>query len=70
MRMSGPRTGPIAFFLPTLPGGNAERVVMNLAQAMTDRGLPMDLVVARADALMPFTTEPAVDHYLRLIESS
>jgi glycosyltransferase involved in cell wall biosynthesis len=42
------KLGPIAFFLPTLSGGGAERVIVNLAQGMTDRGLPVDLVVAAA----------------------
>ena len=41
--------GPIAFFLPTLSGGGAERVMVNLAQGMTDRGYPVDLVVAAAE---------------------
>ena len=36
---------PIAFFLPSLSGGGAERVMVNLAHAMTGRGLVVDLVV-------------------------
>lgn len=47
--MTEPRSGRIAFFLPTLCGGGAERVIVNLAQAMADRGLPVDLIVAAAE---------------------
>jgi len=43
------RTGPIALFLPTLVGGGAERVMVNLAQGMTERGLPVDMVAAAAE---------------------
>jgi glycosyltransferase involved in cell wall biosynthesis len=42
------RTGPIALFLPTLVGGGAERVAVNLAQGMVERGLPVDVVAAAA----------------------
>ncbi|HEX2249088.1 MAG TPA: glycosyltransferase, partial [Gemmatimonadales bacterium] len=41
----------IAFFLPTLTGGGAERVTVNLAQGMVDRGLAVDLVVAQAEGV-------------------
>jgi glycosyltransferase involved in cell wall biosynthesis len=44
---SGP--GPIAFFLPSLRGGGAERVILNLAQGITERGFPVDLVLAAAE---------------------
>jgi glycosyltransferase involved in cell wall biosynthesis len=47
--------GPIAFFLPSLVGGGAERVTVNLVQGMTDRGLPVDLVLAAARG--PFLTQ-------------
>ena len=49
MGVNGTRPGPIAFFLPTLTGGGAERVVLNLAEGMVERGLAVDLVVARAE---------------------
>jgi glycosyltransferase involved in cell wall biosynthesis len=39
---------PIAFFLPGLHGGGAERIIVNLAQGMTERGLPVDLVMSAA----------------------
>jgi glycosyltransferase involved in cell wall biosynthesis len=44
----GGAPAPIAFFLPSLNGGGAERVVLNLMQGITERGLPVDLVVAAA----------------------
>ncbi|HUR96229.1 MAG TPA: glycosyltransferase [Gemmatimonadales bacterium] len=46
--MSG-RPAPIAFFLPSLCGGGAERVVMNLASGMAQRGVSVDLVLAAAE---------------------
>jgi glycosyltransferase involved in cell wall biosynthesis len=53
---SGPRSrarvsteGAIAFFLPSLVGGGAERVVVNLAQGITERGIRVDLVLAAAE---------------------
>lgn len=39
----------IAFFLPTLTDGGAERVVINLLHGMARRGVPLDLVLAYAD---------------------
>ncbi len=53
-------TAPIAFFLPTLCGGGAERVVLNLAQGMTDRGYRIDLVVATAEGAFLDQVPPAV----------
>jgi glycosyltransferase involved in cell wall biosynthesis len=41
--------GAIAFFLPSLCGGGAERVVVNLAQGISERGIRVDLVVAAAE---------------------
>lgn len=40
--------GAIAFFLPLLTAGGAERVTLNLAQGITERGLPVDLVLGSA----------------------
>ncbi len=47
----GPGTpaGTIALFLPSLAGGGAERVMLNLAGGLARRGLPVDLVLAGAD---------------------
>ncbi len=38
----------IAIFLPTLDGGGAERVMLNLAREFAQRGLHIDLVLANA----------------------
>ncbi len=46
--MSEAKRGAIAFYLPGLQGGGAERVILNLAQGITERGLPVDLVLAAA----------------------
>ena len=39
----------IAFFLPTLAGGGAERVALNLLKGMLERDVPLDLVLADAE---------------------
>lgn len=39
--------GRIAFFIPNMNGGGAERVVVNLLRGMRQRGLELDLVLAR-----------------------
>jgi glycosyltransferase involved in cell wall biosynthesis len=39
----------IAFFLPALDGGGAERAVINLLRGMLNRDIPLDLVLARAE---------------------
>jgi glycosyltransferase involved in cell wall biosynthesis len=46
--VSGLVQGPIAFFLPGLHGGGAERIVLNLTEGIAERGLPVDLVLAAA----------------------
>jgi len=53
--MKDPRVPPIAFFLPTLAGGGAERVIVNLAEGISERRLPVDLVVATAEG--PFLSQ-------------
>lgn len=40
---------PIAFFLPSLHGGGAQRVVVNLIQGMVERGLAVDVVLVTAE---------------------
>ncbi|MGK7935217.1 MAG: glycosyltransferase [Xenococcaceae cyanobacterium] len=40
---------PIAFFIPTMDGGGAERVVINLLKGMVTRDLPLDLLLANAE---------------------
>ena len=49
--VTGPCGAPIAFFLPSVRGGGAQRVVVNLVQGITERGLPVDLVLAAADGV-------------------
>lgn len=44
--MSAPSQRPIAFYLPGLHGGGAERIVLNLTQGIAERGLPVDLVLS------------------------
>jgi glycosyltransferase involved in cell wall biosynthesis len=39
----------IAFFLPTLAGGGAERVALNLLKGMLERDVLLDLILADAD---------------------
>ncbi|HPD07177.1 MAG TPA: glycosyltransferase [Candidatus Bipolaricaulis sp.] len=39
----------IALFLPSLHGGGAERVMVNLARGFAERGLNVDLVLAKAE---------------------
>jgi glycosyltransferase involved in cell wall biosynthesis len=58
--MTEPRRGPIAFFLPSLYGGGAERVIINLAQGITERGHPVDLVLAAAEGAFLSQLPPAV----------
>lgn len=45
---SAPQTERIAIFLPSLVGGGAERVMLNLAGGIAARGFQVDLVLARA----------------------
>jgi len=45
----------LAIFLPTLHGGGAERVMLNLAQEMAQRAYDVDLVLARVEG--PYLVE-------------
>ena len=54
------RNGRIAFFLPAVRGGGAQRVVVNLVEGITDRGYPVDLVLAEADGVFLRSLPPAV----------
>lgn len=58
--MTDSSSRPIAFFLPSLCGGGAERIIVNLAQGMTERGLPVDLVVAAAEGALLDKLPPAI----------
>lgn len=48
---------PIALFLPSLDGGGAERVFVDLANELSGRGLPVELLVASARG--PYLAEVA-----------
>jgi glycosyltransferase involved in cell wall biosynthesis len=45
------RPDPIAFFLPSVRGGGAQRVIVNLAQGIVKRGEPVDLALAVAEGV-------------------
>ena len=47
----------VALFLPSLVGGGAERIIVNLANGMQERGLEVDLVLASAHG--PYLKEVA-----------
>ena len=57
---SPPAARPIAFFLPSVRGGGAQRVIVNLAQGITERGLPVDVVLATAQGEFLDQLPPAV----------
>lgn len=40
--------GAIAFYLPSVRGGGAQRVIVNLVEGIVERGIPVDLVLATA----------------------
>jgi len=54
----------VALFLPSLRGGGAERVMVNLANGFAEHGLQVDLVLARAEG--PYLNEIAQD--VRLVD--
>ena len=41
--------GLLSIYLPSLSGGGAERAMLTLANAFVARGLPVDLVLAKAE---------------------
>jgi glycosyltransferase involved in cell wall biosynthesis len=51
---------PIAFYLPSLRGGGAERVMLNLVEGITARGLPVDIVLAAAEGAFLDHLPPSV----------
>ena len=58
--MSAPARQAIAFFLPGLHGGGAERIVLNLTQGIAERGIPVDLVLAAATGPLLDQVAPGV----------
>jgi len=43
------KSGHVALYMQSFAGGGAERVIVNLAHGLAERGLRVDLVVARAE---------------------
>lgn len=58
--MTGSDPRPIAFFLPSVRGGGAQRVIVNLLQGMSQRGLALDLVLATVDGVFLEQLPPTV----------
>lgn len=54
----------LAIFLPTLHGGGAERIILNLANALAEQGYGVDLVLAQAEGA--FLVDVSVS--VRLVE--
>lgn len=54
----------IAFFLPGLYEGGAERVILNLAKGVAERGYPVDLVLVRSEG--PYMSQ--IPQSVRLID--
>ncbi|TFG53002.1 MAG: glycosyltransferase [Gemmatimonadales bacterium] len=59
------RTGPIALFLPSLHGGGAERVLLNLARGLVAEGIAVDLVLGSSEGRLR-TCVPAVRRVVEL----
>jgi glycosyltransferase involved in cell wall biosynthesis len=57
---------PIAFFIPTLHGGGAEKVVINLLKGMTTKNLALDLDLVIANAEGPYLNQ--IPKGVRIIE--
>src|SRR3954464_460639 len=54
------RQAPVALFLPTLDGGGAERVAINLAQGFIDLGISTDLVAVSGRGELAGQVPPGV----------
>ena len=57
--MSGSRAAPIAFFCPSLRGGGAERVLVNLVDGLVSKGIAVDVVLAAAEGPLLRELSPA-----------
>lgn len=55
MEIKNSRKNLVALFLPSLKGGGAERVMVNLARGFHEQGLSVDLVLAKAEG--PYLTD-------------
>lgn len=56
----GTNTGRLALFLPDLRGGGAERVMLEVANAIASRGVAVDLLLVKAAGPYLRTLSPAV----------
>ena len=45
-------TERLTLFLPSLRGGGAERVMVNLARGFSERGVKVDLVLAKGGGVL------------------
>lgn len=50
--MTKTRTRPVALYLPSLVGGGAERVFLDIASGIAGRGIPVELVVAKSEGAL------------------
>ena len=57
--MPGSRAAPIAFFYPSMRGGGAERVLVNLVDGLVAKGIPVDVVLAEAVGPLLHEISPA-----------
>ena len=49
MENAEPHYPPIALFVPSLHGGGAERVILDIAAELVNRGVPVHLVLVKAE---------------------
>lgn len=64
MRQDPSSPSPIAFFLPALYGGGAERIVLALAGGIASRGIPVHLVLGRKEG--PYLSE--IPAHVRVVD--
>jgi glycosyltransferase involved in cell wall biosynthesis len=57
--MTTSRGAPIAFFYPSMRGGGAERVLVNLVRGLVAKGVPVDVVLAAAEGPLLEELSPA-----------
>lgn len=57
--MTSSRPAPIAFFYPSMRGGGAERVLVNLVEGLVAKGIPVDVVLAAAEGPLLSELSPA-----------
>lgn len=55
-----PKTTDVSLFVPNMDGGGAERVMLQLAQGLAQKGLKVDLVLARAEGAYLSKVPPEV----------